>query len=802
MGLDIGACDGYTSSVHPPEITIKAALSEPAGLTLVRQELSKEPMCTRTRLAQLVCAQFGFVDALGRHQTSSCLKALRDLESAGLIDLPAPRGRGSTSWQPRRASEQVEEPSGVPGDAGEFSDLRVVLVEARDDGAMRCWNELMIREHPRGLPRLAGAQLKYLVESECGTLGAVAFSACALRLESRDEWIGWNASQATQYRKHVVNLSRLLIRPSVRCKNLASRVLGKCVSSLPGDFEGRYGYRPWIIETFVDREQHIGTCFLAANWERIGETKGRGRNDMAHEADAGIKDVFVYPLLSDFRDKIGVPPSAGRYLHQRKIHDGLEEDQWAVQEFGEVELGDKRLRDRLIKIVDDRSRRPGTSYLDACGGDLAAIKGYYRLIDHADDIVDPDSILSTHKTRTIERCMSQRLVLAIQDTTDLNFSSRPKTSGLGFVGTNQTGAESSGLRVHSALACTVDGLPLGILNTNIMAQPRREKGTRVRSSTPIEEKKSFRWIEAHRDVIEIARKTPDTRFLTVADRESDFFELFQEAEAKRNRVGLLVRAKCDRIIGPGMKLEAMLTNESARAAIEVEIPRQRAKEPKRGKPGQDGSAERRARLTVCFGQFDLKSTGAKFKRADPIKVWGILAFEENPPKGAQAIHWRLITTERVESAEDAAMMIKYYSMRWRIEEWHRVLKSGVKVLEHQHGTAEALARIIAVDCVLAWRLQLITLLGREHPDLGAEVLFHEWEIRLLKSYNRKIKISPSKSDMSLRDANLIVAILGGYLNRPSDPPPGAKVMWRGLIRLFFEVIGYRQAYEEMGRRPP
>ena len=696
----------------------------------------------------------------------------------------------------------MEEPVGVPEAASELFDLRVELVEAGDDAAMRRWNELMIREHPRGLPRLAGAQLKYLIESECGALGAVSFSACALRLEARDEWIGWDASQSRQHRGRVVNLSRLLIRPSVRCKNLASTALGECVRRMPDDFEDRYGYRPWLLETFVDREKHLGTCFLAANWERIGETKGRGRNDLTHEANAGVKEIFVYPLATDFRERMGVPSSAGRYLRPREIHDGLEEDQWVVQEFGEVDLGDKRLRDRLIKIVDDRSRRPGTSYLDACGGDRAAIKGYYRLIDHAGDQVDPDTILSTHRSRTIERCMSQELVLAIQDTTDLNFSSRPKTTGLGFVGTNQTGAESTGLRVHSTLACTVDGLPLGILNTKIMAQPKKEEGARSKSSTPIEEKKSFRWIEAHRDTVEIAKMTPDTRFLTVADREGDFFELFQAAEAKRSRVGLLVRSKYDRVIGPDEKLDDALANSPTGATIEVTIPRQRAKEPKGSRIGQPGLPARQARLVVRFREFELKPTTAQFKGADPIKVWGILAFEENPPRDAKAIRWKLITTERVDTAEAAARMIKYYSMRWRIEEWHRILKSGVKVLDHQHGSAEALARIIAVDCVLAWRLQLMMLLGRESPELAAEVLFEEWEIRLLESYNRELKISPGKTPMALGVAILIVAILGGYLNRPSDPPPGAKVLWRGLARLVLEVIGYKRAYEEMGRRPP
>ncbi len=165
---------------------------------------------------------------------------------------------------------------------------------------MRTWNELIAREHPQGKRRLVGRQLRYLFASEHGWLGAIGFSASALQLEARDRWIGWTRGQRLRHEGRVVNLSRFLIRPSVRCRNLASHVLGVCVRRVGRDFETRYGYRPWLLESFVDGERHAGTCFQAANWERIGRTKGRGRNDSGRRSLQSVKDIYVYPLEAEF----------------------------------------------------------------------------------------------------------------------------------------------------------------------------------------------------------------------------------------------------------------------------------------------------------------------------------------------------------------------------------------------------------------------------------------------------------------------------------------------------------------------
>lgn len=779
--------------------TIKDVLSEPSKLAEVKRKLRSSGAPGRQQLAVLLCQQFGFRNSRGKLQVTSCLAALRDLEREGHFELPPGRNRIAEQRRPRRLSEPVPEPQGVPAVAGDIRQLRLLEVMPDDDQGMRTWNELIVGEHPQGERPLVGRQLKYLVASEHGWLGAVSFSASALRLEARDRWIGWTRQQRRTHQDRVVNLSRLLIRPCVSSRNLASRVLGACLRRVVKDFERRYGYRPWLVESFVDGTEHEGTCFQAANWERIGQTKGRGRNDTEHSSPASVKDVYVYPLVTDFRSRMGVPQDRGSYPRPLALEAGLGNGEWVKQEFGTVELGDKRLRDRLIKIVETRWQRPNGSYLEAAEGDRAATKGYYYFIDNPRETLSPEAIIATHRQRTIERMMSHDTVLVVQDTTDLNFVTRHRTSGLGTIGKNQTGTKSRGLQLHSSLALTVQGLPLGVVKSTCYAPKDFSKSSRHR---PIEQKESFRWIEGHRDLVKIAKKTPETRYLTVMDRDGDIYELFLDAEATRKRVGVLVRAQYNRRLeDKERKLFDELKGSRAKATIKTVIPRQRSKKAKRDKPGQEGLPAREAVLTLRYQEVTLRPPRSDLRAKGVIKLWAVCAREKKPPAGAKRIEWFLLTTEKVESTEDAARMVEFYTHRWRIEEWHRVLKQGCKVQEYQNETAERLKRAIVIDAVIAWRIQLMTLLGREVPDLPGEVFFDQWELKILEELEAREGNRAKKPPFTLGHAIILVAKLGGYLARRSDPPPGAESFWKGMIRLFDRSEGYRVAALQHARPP-
>ena len=601
---------------------------------------------------------------------------------------------------------------------------------------MRIWNEMMIREHPRGHGPLVGRQVRYLIESEYGWLGAMGFAAPALQLADRDHWIGWTVEQRRASLHTVVNMSRFLIRPSVHCANLASRLLAMAVQRLPEDFEYRFHYRPWLMESFVDSAHYAGTCYQAANWTRVGRTQGRGRQDRFRHARETVKDIYVYPLEKDFRSKLGLAADAGRSALSPA--DGLEAETWAEKEFGGAPLGDARLSQRLVNVARAKADTPGRAFCGVAQGDSAAVKGYYRLIDTPEDsAVTMANILQPHRDRTVRRMQGQHTVLCVQDGSDLNYNGLAACTGLGEIGTNQTGAKSHGLHLHTTLAILPSGLPLGVLHAQCLApEPKAPEDKRPTVAIPIEEKKTFTWIEHHRDMVAVAADMPHTRLIDVCDREADFFEMFDEQRRHRS-VELLVRAKHNRNIAEDpFKLREAVRQTPVQSQVRVQIPRQSAR-PKKSK--QQARAKRPARsadLAVRYMRVQLCPAHYHADKA-PIDIWVIHAREENPPPNTEAVEWFLLTTIDLGSPEDAEQCLRWYCLRWRIEDWHRVLKSGCRIENIAHETAERVRRAIAINLVIAWRIMLMTLLGRETPELPAEVLFSDVEMQTLRAYAKK-----------------------------------------------------------------
>ena len=269
---------------------IKRTLSTSTSIEYIKQLLGGNEVAHRTDLAKQVCTHFTFHDARGTMQTSGCLKALRDLESLGHFDLPKTQHKASTK-SPRRLTEPVPLPVDVPSEVKHISALELVRVQNAEQ--MRTWNELMLTEHYLGSATLVGRQLRYLIRSEHGWLGGMGFAAPALQLSARDRWIGWDKATRQALLHSIVGMSRFLIRPSVNCKNLASKVLGMSMATIADDFEQQYGYRPLLIESFVDTEHYSGTSYQAANWLAIGKTKGRGRQDRYSKSTLSQKTIYM-----------------------------------------------------------------------------------------------------------------------------------------------------------------------------------------------------------------------------------------------------------------------------------------------------------------------------------------------------------------------------------------------------------------------------------------------------------------------------------------------------------------------------
>jgi len=606
----------------------------------------------------------------------------------------------------------------------------LVEVSSEQDELFRTWNELMEREHPLHNSRMVGRQLRYLIGSEHGWLGALGFGSCALRLKARDEWIGWDEAGRKQFQDRVLDMRRFLIRPSVKCENLASRVLSMVVQRVGADFKRRYGLEPWLLESFVNTQAYEGTCYQAANWLSLGQSTGRGRNG-SHQTEGAPKEVYVYELNRRWREQMGIVAKSQR-IRALSLEESLCTQRWVEAEFQGADLGHQDTTERLLRIAQAKAFNPSASYSECFAGDRHELKAYYRFIGHKREQLTPASILGGHRQQTLRRIKGYSRVLVLQDTTDLNFSDRLHCNDLGQIGKNQTGTLSQGLKMHSVLACSESALPLGVLGTHIYAShfDSDPKG----QNRPIQEKESYRWLRTIEELREMSEWVPETELIAVGDRESDLFELFDYRRRKARHIHLLVRARYDRCLEEEpRKLFAHLEALPVMGQACLAVPRQRETKGKPSQPGRVGLPARRAQVQLRWGKVRISAPQTTQTRHLPAAdLYALLLTEVDPPKGAKPLRWVLLTTVPIHSRKQALRCVRWYTRRWRIEEWHRVLKSGCRIEAHQHQSAAKLARAIAIDTVMAWRVMALTLLGREAPDLRCELLFDPWECRLLE----------------------------------------------------------------------
>jgi len=725
----------------------------------IRAVVTSEPTLSRSALSRRVCEWLDWRTPTGQVREVSCRKALGALERRGMIALPPPRRRAGAEC-PASGPGPVE----AAAFAGTLAELGAVTLLPVVGGTAhsRVWNWLLEGYHPLGSGPLVGAQLRYLMHSEAvGWLGGLAFSAAAWQLRARDEWIGWDARARVGNLSKVVCNSRFLMVPSVVVPHLASHVLSLAARRLPADWAARYGEAPVLLETFVDETVHAGTCYRAANWQRVGETTGRGRQDRENRADQGVKGIYVRPLCSDWRARLCQRPTPSL---QPSL--AVPPADWAAQEFGRVDLPDGRLVQRLLTVARDFGAQPLAPIPQACQGDAGRTKGAYRLFQNAQ--VDLPTLLHPHREATVARLREHAVVLAVQDTTSLNYSAHPATEGLGPINTRADGAV--GMLLHATVAFSLEGVPLGVLDAQCWVRDPAAAGQSARrKSRPIEAKESRKWLHSYRQVAALQPLCPTTRLISVGDREADLYELFLEAQRFPQGPDLLIRADRgrQRQVVEQHALWDHLAAHPVAGVIALCI------------PGQGGRQARTAPLTVRFTRVDLQPPQG---HCQSISVWAVYAREESPPADTDPVEWLLLTTVATATFADAVERLRWYALRWGIEVYHRTLKSGCRLEDRRLGTADSLQACLAIDLVVAWRIHHLAKLGRETPEVPCSVFFAEEEWQALCVYHSQHPVPP-QAPPTLGQAMRLVAKLGGFLGRKGDGHPGTTVLWRGLQRL-------------------
>jgi len=465
---------------------------------------------------------------------------------------------------------------------------------------------------------------------------------------------------------------------------------------------------------------------------------------------------------------------------------------WFDRELAGCGFADERLNKRLRRLLERMEGAVGASIPLACQ-DWANTKAAYRFFSN--DRVSEEEILAGHFQATRSRfAATSGPILVLQDTTEFTFQ-RERSDGIGITYRVNSGKDKAGrvrmhtvcgLLMHSSLAVTLDGLPLGLAAIKFWTRSKF-KGTAALKKkinptrVPIEEKESFRWLQNMRQSITLFGDP--ARCIHVGDRESDIYELFCIAHELGTH--FLVRACVDRLAGDGEHtIDAEMNEAEISGVHEVEV------RDAQGKPET-------VAVEIKYRRIHVLPPIAKQKRYPALDLTVLHAQEREEPQHRPRIDWKLVTDLPVDSHEDAIEKLDWYAMRWKIETFHKILKSGCKAEEARLRTAERLVKLIAVFCILSWRVFWMTMLNRTAPGADPALAITDVEMKLLNHLLPDKDPPPSRAG-TLSGYLIKVAKLGGYLDRAHDPPPGNIVMWRGLSRLTDIRLGATIGAELMG----
>ena len=732
-------------------VTQAAGLGFPAAVIReIRARIAKDEGLTRTELSREVCRWMNWRAANGELREMACRLALLALEKRGDLMLPSRRScvRGQMVAQHWEGIDDRP----LRCDLDELGEITLLSVRAGEDRDLSTlWNTLIAGYHYLGYTPLVGAQQRYLIESERhGFVGAVGFSAAARRVAARDRWIGWSDPVRAEHLPLVVCNSRFLILPWVQVRNLASRVLGLASRRVVRDWKQRYGYEPVLLESFVEPGRCAGISYRAANWVELGQTSGRGRQDREHACPTTKKKVFAYPLCEQWRERLGVVPAPAPA-------------DWAAHEFGKARFQDRRLTGRLVSIARDFYSRPQANIPKACNGERAKVKAVYRFMDNQE--VTLAKLLEPHQEQTRTRMAEHKVVLAVQDSTSLNYTAHLSTAGLGPIGTKRSAA--LGLIVHDTVAVTPDGLALGIIDAQVWVRDWEDK----EAGRSIEQKESVQWLRSYEVAARLQAQLKKTRVVSVGDRESDVYELFATAREHLEAGGphLLVRATEDRrLANISKQLWEKVEAQPVAGYREIVV------------PPHPGSKGRTAALSVRFCAVVLSPPQGKSAFGN-IRLWAVHARERRAPTGSEAVEWMLLTTLEVNDFEQACEKLDWYVQRWMIEVFHRTLKSGCRIEDRQLGNVRRLENCLAIDMVVAVRVMHLTWLGRTKPTRPCTIYFEDHQWKALSCFLSR-KPTPQKTVPTIREVVGWIAKLGGYLGRNSDRAPGTQVLWEGIQR--------------------
>ncbi len=449
------------------------------------------------------------------------------------------------------------------------------------------------------------------------------------------------------------------------------------------------------------------------------------------------------------------------------------------EELRGIDLGDSRLNKRSQQLITSLAVDPQLSINAACDG-WAETHAAYQFIDNGK--VTPAKLLKPHYTATLPRMQNQAVVLIPQDTTELDYTAHPPSDAkcLNY-------DQRFGFYEHVQLAITPEGLPLGVVGTESHdREPETLGHSHDRRTLPIEDKESFRWLRAYQDACRLQALCPNTRVVSIADREGDIYDLYVEY---RDHVGpradLLICAQQARsTLQPnpamGAKAYCKVLDDLRQSPLIDTIKIDLTETSKR--------AAREACLEIRALTVTVKPPHAR-KHLQPVTIDVVLVEEVGGPGDGTDVSWQLITSMPIDTVDEVLLVVNYYRQRWLLEIYFRILKTGCNVEELQLETTARLKNALALYEIIAWRIMYVTYLNRTAPNTPCDEVFapHEWKSVWFVTK----KTPPPLKPPTLREFVALLTRLGGYNNRAKERQPGPLPFWIGIRRMYDLALAYQ-----------
>jgi hypothetical protein len=451
-------------------------------------------------------------------------------------------------------------------------------------------------------------------------------------------------------------------------------------------------------------------------------------------------------------------------------------DIWAAEVAAHAKLPDKRLNRRFAEIAATFADKPLDSIPQACGSSHVA-KATYRFLQNKR--VAAHDLLHALTSVTVEYCRRQQVVLAIHDTTSVNYSTLSNTTGLGPIGNSE---KARGLYLHSTLAVSPDGVPLGLLHQECWSRPLEKRAVDSHSLV-MQDKESRKWLQGVEGVDAAVKVLPDAerpRFIHLMDREGDIHEVLESIADSRD--GAIIRSARDRRVDDpnGYAHQAVAAAPLLGTKV-LDIP------ACHGRPKRKAQLELRSITTTITPRCKHPGQGDR----QPV-TWSLVeAREMNAPEGTEPLHWLLWTTEPVKTLSETLNVLRLYKFRWRIEDFHLTLKSGCRAEALELETAERLTKALTIYSGVAVRILMLRELARQEPEAPCTSILSDDAWKALWIHFNKKSLTANVQIPTVKQAILWIGRLGGHLNRKSDGMPGVRTLWRGWRDLTILVEGYR-----------